>query len=114
MSSVNKVILVGRLGKDPALKTTSGGKQVCTFSLATSQKWTKDEVSHEDTQWHQVVAWGNLAKNCATYLKKGRMAYVEGSLRTRTWEKEGQKHYTTEVFALQVQFLGGKLETDDE
>lgn len=107
--SVNKVILVGRLGQEPELKYTPSGMAVCNFSLATSDSWTdKSGQKQERTEWHRVVVWGKLAELCGQYLGKGRQAYVEGSLQTRSWEgKDGGKRYTTEINAKTVQFLGG-------
>ena len=107
--SVNKVIIVGRLGQDPELKYTPSGMAVCNFSCATSESWTdKSGQKQERTEWHRVVVWGKLAELCGQYLAKGRQCYVEGSLQTRSWEdKQGQKRYTTEVNAKTIQFLGG-------
>ena len=108
--SVNKVIILGRLGQEPELKYTAGGSPVCNFSLATSESWTdKNGQKQERTEWHRVVVWGKLAELCNQYLSKGRQAYVEGKLATRSWEdKNGQKRYTTEVSAQTVQFIGGQ------
>jgi single-strand DNA-binding protein len=108
--SVNKVIVLGRLGQDPELKYTAGGSAVCNFSLATSESWTdKSGQKQERTEWHRVVVWGKLAELCNQYLSKGRQAFVEGKLQTRSWEdKQGQKRYTTEVQATTVQFIGGQ------
>lgn len=109
-NGVNKVILVGNLGKDPELRHTPSGTAVCELRLATNEKW-KDKQGNpqERTEWHQVVVWDKRAELCAQYLAKGRQAYVEGRLRTRSWEdKEGNKRYTTEVIAQDVQFLGGR------
>jgi single-strand DNA-binding protein len=111
MSSVNKAIIVGNLGRDPEVRHTQSGNAVCNFSVATSEKWTKDGQTQEKTEWHRVVVWGKQAENCAQYLKKGRSVYIEGRIQTREWvNKEGQKQYTTEVVANQVQFLGGRGE----
>ena len=117
---VNKVILVGRLGRDPELRYTQGGQPVANFTLATSERWKgKDGNSQERTEWHRIVVWGKTAENCAQYLQKGRQVYVEGRLQTRDWEdKDGHKRQTTEIVALTVQFLGGRGEgagerTDD-
>ena len=108
MSGVNKVLIIGRLGQEPDLKTTSGGKSVCTLNLATSEKWKdKSGNSHERTEWHRVVIWGKQAENAAKYLEKGRQVYVEGKLQTRSWEKDGVRRYTTEILASMVQYLGG-------
>lgn len=107
--SVNKVILLGRLGQDPELKYTPGGTPVCNFSLATSEAWTdKGGQKQEKTEWHRIVVWGKLAELCNQYLSKGRQAFVEGRLQTRAWDdKDGNKRYTTEILANTVQFIGG-------
>lgn len=109
MASVNKVILVGNLGRDPELRYTPGGQAVATFSIATTENYTKKTGEREErTEWHRIVAWGRTAEICSQYLSKGRSVYVEGRLTTREWEnKEGQKQRTTEVVAQNVQFLGG-------
>jgi single-strand DNA-binding protein len=109
--SVNKVILIGNLGKKPELRYTPGGQAVAQFSVATNERWGgKDgQPAQERTEWHRIVVWGRTAENCAQYLDKGRSVYVEGRLQTREWtDKEGQKKYTTEIIAQTVQFLGGK------
>ncbi len=109
MASVNKVILVGNLGRDPELRYTPGGQPVANFSIATSESWNKKDGSgkEERTEWHRIVAWGRTAELCAQYLAKGRTVYIEGRLQTREWEnKEGQKQRTTEVIAQTVQFIG--------
>ncbi len=107
--SVNKVIILGRLGQDPELKYTPGGMAVCNFTLATSESWAdKAGQKQERTEWHRVVVWGKLAELCNQYLTKGRQAFIEGSLQTRSWDdKSGQKRYTTEIVAKTVQFIGG-------
>lgn len=109
--SVNKVILLGRLGQDPELKYTPSGTAVCNFSVATSEAWT-DRTSgqkNEKTEWHRVVVWGKLAELCNQYLAKGRQAFIEGKLQTRSWDdKDGSKRYTTEILASTVQFVGGQ------
>jgi single-strand DNA-binding protein len=109
MSGINKVILVGRLGTDPEVKTVSGGNTVARLSLATSENWTDREGQRQErTEWHRVVVWGKLADLCGKYLTKGRQVYIEGRLQTRSWEDpQGQKRYTTEIVAQTVQFLGG-------
>lgn len=106
--SVNKVILLGRLGQDPEVKYTPSGQTVCNFSLATSESWTdKNGQKQEKTEWHRVVVWGKLADLCNQYLNKGRQVFVEGKLQTRSWDdKSGNKRYTTEITANTVQFLG--------
>jgi single-strand DNA-binding protein len=107
--SVNKVILIGRLGQDPELKYTGSGSGVCNFSVATNESWTdKNGQRQERTEWHRVVVWGKQAELCAQYLSKGREAYLEGKLQTRKWQdQQGQDRYTTEVVAQSVRFLGG-------
>jgi single-strand DNA-binding protein len=110
MSSVNKVILIGNLGRDPELRYTQTGQAVANFSLATTDRFsTKDGDKQERTEWHRIVAWGRTAEICAQYLAKGRSVYIEGRLQTNEWEdKEGQKKKTTEIVAQSVQFLGGR------
>ena len=106
--SVNKVIILGRLGQDPELKYTSGGKAVCTFSVATSESWTDNTgKKQEKTEWHKVVVWDKLAELCNQYLAKGRQAFIEGKITTRSWDdKDGVKRYTTEIQAHTVEFVG--------
>lgn len=112
MASVNKVILIGNLGRDPELRYTPGGQAVANFTLATNERFsTKDGEKQERTEWHRIVAWGRTGELCAQYLSKGRSVYLEGRLQTREWEdKEGQKRRTTEIVANTVQFLGGRGE----
>lgn len=116
--SVNKVIILGRLGQDPELKHTPNGNAVCNFSLATSESW-KDKNSgekKEKTEWHRVVVWGKLAELCGEYLSKGREVYVEGKLSTRSWDDKnsGEKRYATEVNGSTVQFLGGSDKSENK
>lgn len=108
MSGVNKVIIVGRLGADPEVKTITSGQTVCRLSVATSENWTdRDGQKQEKTEWHRVVVWGKVAEICGQHLSKGRQVYLEGRLQTRSWEdQQGQKKYTTEIVANTVQFLG--------
>lgn len=108
MSGVNKVIIVGRLGADPEVRTVSSGQTVCRMSVATSENWTDREgQKQERTEWHRVVVWGRIAEVCGQHLSKGRQVYIEGRLQTRSWEDDqGQKKYTTEVVASTVKFLG--------
>jgi single-strand DNA-binding protein len=110
MASVNKVILVGNLGRDPELRYTQSGQAVANFTLATTERFsTRDGDRQERTEWHRIVTWGKTAELCAQYLSKGRSVYLEGRLQTREWEdKEGQKRRTTEITAQTVQFLGGR------
>ena len=111
MAGINKVILIGRLGRDPEVRYTPDGTAVANFSIATSTEWT-DKGSgdkKEKTEWHRIVAWRRLGEICGEYLAKGRQVYVEGRLQTREWEdRDGNKRYTTEVVATDVQFLGAK------
>ena len=108
MGSVNKVILVGNLGKDAEVRVTPGGQSVASFSIATTENWTsKEGEKKEQTEWHRIVLWGKTAESLQPYLVKGKQIYLEGRLQTRQWEKEGQKHYTTEVKADKIVLLGG-------
>jgi len=108
MGSVNKVILVGNLGREPELRYTQDRKPVVKFSLATQDVWTgKDGQKNERTEWHSIVVWGKLAEICKEYLATGRQVYVEGRLSTRSYtDKSGQKRYKTEIIATQIVFLG--------
>jgi single-strand DNA-binding protein len=110
MASVNRVILIGNLGRDPELRYTPSGTAVANFSLATTDRFSnKQGERQERTEWHRIVAWGRTAELCAQYLSKGRSVYVEGRLQTNEWEdKEGQKRRTTEIVAQTVQFLGSR------
>ena len=112
MIGVNKVTLLGNLGADPETKKTASGQSITLFSLATSNAWTNREGQRQEhTEWHRIVVWGKLAETCAEYLSKGKKAYIEGRLQTRSWEDDkGQKKYTTEVVASQVLFLNGSPE----
>lgn len=103
-------MLIGNLGRDPEIRYTTGGQAVANFTLATTEKYTnKAGEKQEDTEWHRIVAWGRLAEICGEYLSKGRMVYIEGSIKTRSWEdKEGNTKYTTEIVARNMQMLGGQ------
>lgn len=107
MRGVNKVILIGNLGKDPEIRYTTGGQAVANFTIATTDSYTnKDGERQENTEWHRIVAWGRLAEICGEYLTKGRMVYIEGQLRTRSWEdKEGNTRWITEVVARSMEML---------
>src|SRR2546425_2296245 len=109
MASVNKVILVGNLGKDPEVRFTPSGRAVAKFSLATTDSWMDQESGRQErTEWHNIVVWGKQAESCGQYLTKGRQVYIEGSLRSRSYDdKDGNKRYITEIVAQRVQFLGG-------
>lgn len=108
-TGLNKVLLIGNLGKDPEFKYTPGGQAVATFSLATTEKFSdKGGQRQERTEWHNIVAWGKTAELVNQYLKKGRTVYIEGRLTTRSWDdKDGVKKYKTEIVASSVLFLGG-------
>ncbi|WP_259065620.1 single-stranded DNA-binding protein [Mucilaginibacter sp. X4EP1] len=113
MSGVNKVILVGHLGKDPEARSLEGGVSVVSFPLATSETFNKDGHKVEQTEWHNIVMWRGLADVAAKYLQKGRLVYIEGKLRTRTFDdREGIKKYTTEVVAENFTLLGRKTDFD--
>ena len=107
--SVNKVILIGNLGKDPEVRYTANGKAVARFSLATSEVWNDAEGDRQErTEWHNIIVWGKQGETCGQYLAKGRQAYIEGSIRSRSYDdKNGQKRYITEIVAQRVRFLGG-------
>ncbi|HTG74050.1 MAG TPA: single-stranded DNA-binding protein [Terriglobia bacterium] len=108
--SINKVILVGRLGRDPELKYTASGTPFCRFSMATDDSWTDKGSGErtERTEWHNIVVWDKLAEICNNYLTKGKMVYIEGSLQTREWDdQEGNKRKTTEIRARDMMMLGG-------
>jgi len=109
MGSVNKVILVGNLGRDAELRYTPGGAAVATLNMATTEVWNdKGGQRHEKTEWHRVVLWGKTAESLSEYLTKGKQIYVEGRLQTRQWDdKDGNKRYTTEIRSDRVVLLGG-------
>jgi len=109
MKSLNRVQLIGRLGKNPEVRYTTNGSAVANFSLATNESWTgKDGQKNEKTEWHNIVAWGKLGEICGEYLTKGKQIYIEGRLTTRSWEgKDGNKRYTTEIRAENMIMLGG-------
>ncbi len=110
---VNKVILIGNLGKDPEIRYTQNGTAVVNFSLATTDSWTKDGETNERTEWHNIVAWARLAEICNQYLQKGKQVYIEGRIQTRKWEdRDGNTRYTTEVVAQNMQMLGGRGDGD--
>jgi single-strand DNA-binding protein len=108
MASVNKVILIGNLGRDPEIRYTPGGSPVANFTMATTERWTDPNgEKKEKTEWHRIVVWGKQAEIAAEYLRKGRQVYIEGSLQTREWtDRDGNKRYTTEVKAQRLQLLG--------
>lgn len=111
MASVNKVILIGNLGRDPEVRYTPNGSAVCNISLATTRNWKSKESGErqEETEWHRVVFYDRLAEIAGEYLKKGRPVYVEGRLKTRKWQgQDGKDNYTTEIIAETMQLLGGR------
>jgi single-strand DNA-binding protein len=115
MSGINKVILVGHLGKDPEARCLEGGVSVVSFPLATSETFNKDGRKVEQTEWHNIVMWRGLADVAAKYLQKGKLVYIEGKLRTRSFEdREGIKKYTTEVVAENFTMLGRKTDFEGD
>jgi single-strand DNA-binding protein len=121
MTGVNKVILIGRLGKDPEIRYTPGGTAVANFTMATSEQWTnKDGQKQEKTEWHRIEAWKRLGEICGEYLRKGSQVYIEGRLQTDTWEdRDGKKRYTTKIVASAMQMLGpaskeGRMESSGD
>jgi single-strand DNA-binding protein len=108
MAGVNKVILIGRLGRDPELRYTPSGSPVANFSIATSEEWKDKDTGEkkERTEWHRIVAWRRLGEICGEYLHKGMQVYIEGRIQTREWEdRDGNKRYTTEIVASNMQML---------
>jgi len=113
MASLNKILLIGNLGRDPEVKFTPSGSRVATFSMATTEKWNnKDGSPEEHTEWHNIVCWNKLAEIVEKYLSKGKQVYIEGRLRTREWtDNEGGKRRTVEVIAGQMVMLGSRSDT---
>lgn len=114
--SLNKVMIIGHLGRDPEMRYTPSGRPVTTFTVATSRSWnTADGERHTETEWFNIVAWGHLAEICKQYLSKGQQAYIEGRLQTRKWDdKEGNRHYTTEVVAHEMMMLGERKDASNQ
>ncbi len=110
MANLNKVMIIGNLGKDPEVRHTQDGKAVASFTVATTDKWKDKQTGQqrEKTEWHRVIAFNRLAEICDEYLHKGKQVYVEGRLRTRSWEKDGITRYTTEIEAVTIQMLGNQ------
>ena len=109
MASINKVLLLGNLGRDPELRSTPKGNKVLNFPMATSRRWKDRETEqvHDETDWHRIVVWGRQAEVLSEYLKKGSQVHVEGRIQTRSWsDSEGAKRYTTEIVASRIQMLG--------
>ena len=113
MAGLNRVMLIGNLGRDPEIRYSQQGTAVVNFSIATSEQWTDKNTGEklEKTEWHRVVVFGRQAEVCEKYLSKGSKVYIEGRLQTRTYEKEGQNHYITEIIAQSFQFLSGKQDS---
>jgi len=111
MAGVNKAIILGHLGRDPELRYMQSGQPVCRLNIATSRRYlNKNNEAVDETEWHRVTVWGKQAEHCNNYLTKGRQVYVEGRLKTSSYDKDGQKHYSTEIVADTVQFIGGRGE----
>jgi len=111
--SLNKVMLIGRLGKDPEVRSIPSGDKVANFSMATSESYTKDGEKNKKTEWHNIVAWRKLAEIIEKYVHKGDLIYIEGKLTTRSWENDnGQRIYRTEIIANQMQMIGGKQQSE--
>jgi len=110
---LNKVMIIGHLGRDPEMRYTPSGRPVTTFTVATSRSWnTADGERNTETEWFNVVAWGNLAEICKQYLNKGQQVYIEGRLQTRRWDdKEGNKHTSVEVVANEMMMLGDRRDS---
>ena len=110
MAGLNKVMLIGNLGRDPEIRYSQQGLAVVNFSIATSETWTDKNTGdrQEKTEWHRIVSFGKQAEILEKYLSKGSSVYIEGRLQTRNWEKDGQTHYTTEIVVSNFQFLGGR------
>lgn len=109
MASVNQVILIGNLGRDVEMRYTPAGEPVGNFNVATTESWTDKKTGEvkEHTEWHRISLWGRVAENLQPYLVKGKQVYIEGAIRTRSWEKDGEKRYSTEIRANRVLLLGG-------
>lgn len=114
MAGINKVILIGNLGRDPEVRYTPDGSAVANFTIATSERWKDKNTGEmqERTEWHRIVAWRKLGEICGEYLSKGKQVYIEGRLQTRSWEKDGVTRYTTEIIASDMKMLGTKGDAD--
>ena len=114
MAGINKAIIVGNLGADPELRFTQSNTPVCKLSVATTRTWSNQQSGERqsETEWHRITVWGKQAEMCDKYLSKGRQVYIEGRLRTTSYDKDGQKHYSTEIVAEVVQFLGSKNDSE--
>jgi len=112
---VNRVFLIGRLGRDPEIRHTASGSAVANFSVATDERWTDSEGNRQTrTEWHNIVAWRKLAEICGQYLRKGRLVFIEGRIQTREWDdRDGNKRRTTEIIASNMQMLEGRAQAGD-
>jgi single-strand DNA-binding protein len=111
---INKVVLIGRLGRDPEMRYTNTGTPVANFSMATDEVWGKDKERQRKTEWHNIVVWSRLAEICNQYLRKGKLVYIEGRLQTREWEdRDGNKRRTTEIVASEMKMLDGPGESQE-
>jgi single-strand DNA-binding protein len=107
MAGINKVILIGNLGADPEIRYTASGQAVAKFRIATTERYTDKQGNRQErTEWHRVTAWGKLAEICNQYLSKGKQVYIEGKIRSDTWEQDGVKRYSYEIIADNMQMLG--------
>jgi single-strand DNA-binding protein len=109
---INKVILVGNVGRDPEVKSLPSGTRLATFTLATTDRRSKDENGNPRTEWHNLVVWGPLVDVVEKYITKGKQLYIEGQIRTRSYEQDGQKKYFTEIHVQQMEMLGGRSSGD--
>ncbi len=112
---INKVILVGRLGRDPEMRFTNSGNPKCSFSVATDRAWVKDGEKQSRTEWHNIVVWGRLAEICGQYLQKGKLVYLEGRIETREYEdRDGNRRWITEIVANEMKMLSGPGEVSPD
>jgi single-strand DNA-binding protein len=112
---INKVTLIGNVGSDPELRETQSGKSVCSFSLATNESYKDQQGNNkQQTEWHKIKAWGKLAEICKDYLTKGKLVYIEGKIRTSSYDKDGVKTYSTEIVANQMKMLSSNQNTNDD
>lgn len=112
---INKVILIGNVGKDPEVRHLENGKSVASFTMATTNKYKDQQGAvKESTEWHQIVFWGKVAEVVEKYVKKGSKLYIEGSLKTRSWEKDGVTRYTTEIIGSNMTMLGGSIKDSEQ
>ena len=115
MASLNKVQIIGNLGKNPEVRMTPNGQKVANFSVAVTEKYNdRNGQQHVKTEWFNVIFWAKLAEICEQYLKKGSSVYIEGKLETRTWENDGIKNYKTEIRGISLQMLGGRTESNSD